>query len=159
MTSTLRRLLAAALMVGLFAGPGRAEEADQANLDILRDTIRANRKALVAASLTLTDEESGKFWPLYDRYATELKAVNDRLVKVIQDYTAAFKDLSNEKAMQLAGDYLSAEDDRVKLRRKYLDEFGKVVPGRKAVRLFQIENKIDALVRYDLAAEIPVVEE
>jgi hypothetical protein len=159
MMPTLRTLLAAVLLAGLFASPGRAGEADKANLDILRDTIRANRKALVAANLTLSDEEAGKFWPLYDRYTTELKAVNDRLVKVIQDYTTGFKDLSNEKAMQLANDYLSSEDDRAKLRRKYLDEFGKVLPGKKVVRLYQIENKMDAVIRYDLAAEIPVVEE
>ena len=157
--SAVRLGLLLTLLLTLAAAPACAGEAADTDLDILRDTIRANRKALVAANLTLTDEEAGKFWPLYDRYTTELKAVNDRLVKVIQDYTAGFKDLSNEKAMQLAADYLSAEDDRVKLRRKYLDEFGKVVPGRKAVRLFQIENKIDAIVRYDLAAEIPVVEE
>jgi len=34
-----------------------------------------------------------------------------------------------------------------------------VVPGRKLVRFYQIENKMDAVLRYELAAEIPVVEE
>ncbi len=32
-------------------------------------------------------------------------------------------------------------------------------PGKKAARFYQIENKMDAVVRYDLAAQIPVVEE
>jgi hypothetical protein len=129
------------------------------NLEILRDTIRANKKALVATNLTLSDEEAKQFWPLYDRYQTELNAVQDRGVKVIQDYTASFSDLSNEKAMKLADEWLSAEGDRVKVRRTYLEEFAKVLPGRKVVRFYQIENKMDAVLRYDLAAEIPVVEE
>ena len=51
------------------------------------------------------------------------------------------------------------EDDRIKVRREYLPQFAKLLPGRKAARFYQIENKIDAFVRYDLAAEIPVVEE
>jgi len=147
------------LMLTLAPTPGGGGEAAKANLDILRDTIRTNRKALVAANLTLSDEEAGRFWPLYDRYQGELGAVQDRTVKVIQDYTASFRGLSNEKAMQLADEWLSAEGDRVKVRRTYLQEFAKVLPGRKVVRLYQIENKMDAVLRYDLAAEIPVVDE
>jgi hypothetical protein len=154
-----RILLMAVLALGLSATPGRAGEADKANLDILLDTIRANRKALVAANLTLTDEEAGKFWPLYDRYQGELNAVQDRAVKIIEDYSASFKNMPDDKAMKLADDYLSAEGDRVKIRRTYLDQFAKVLPGRKVVRFYQIENKMDAVIRYDLAREIPVVEQ
>jgi len=154
-----RFLVAAILTLAVSATPGRAGEAAKANLDILRDTIRANKKALVAANLTLTDEEAARFWPLYDRYQTELTGVQDRAVKVIEDYTASFHNLPDEKAMKLADDWLSAEGDRVKVRRTYLAEFAKVVPGRKVVRFYQIENKMDAVLRYDLAAEIPVVGE
>ena len=154
-----RMVLMALLALGLSASPGRAGEADKANLGILLDTIRVNRKALVAANLTLSDEEAGKFWPLYDRYQGELNAVQDRGVKVIEDYSASFKNLSDEKAMKLAGDWLAAEADRVKIRQTYLDQFAKVLPGRKVVRFYQIENKMDAVMRYDLAGQIPVVEE
>jgi len=154
-----RILLAAALTLSLAAAPGRAGKAAKANLDILRDTIRANRKALVAANLTLSDDEAARFWPLYDRYQTELNAVQDRGVKIIEDYSASFKNLSDEKAMKLAGDWLAAEADRVKIRQTYLDQFAKVLPGRKVVRFYQIENKMDAVLRYELAAEIPVVQE
>ena len=150
-------LVAAALLLSVSSG--LAGEAAKADMDILRDTIRANKKALVAANLTLTDEEAGRFWPLYDKYQTDLKAVQDRAVKVIEDYTSSFHDLSNEKAMKLADDWLSAEADRVKVRRDYLEQFEKVLPGKKVVRFYQIDNKMDAVLRYDLAAEIPVVEQ
>jgi hypothetical protein len=147
------------LLLAVSGVPGHAGEAADANLDILRDTIRANKKALVAVNLTLSDTEAAQFWPIYDRYQGELTAVNDRLVKVVQDYTASFHDLSNEKAMDLVGQYLSAEEDRAKIRRTYLPEFAKALPGRKVARFYQIENKTDAVLRYDLAAQIPVVEE
>ncbi len=152
------RMLVAAILV-LAATPGRAGEAEKTNLGILRDTIRANKKALVAANLNLTDAESAQFWPVYDRYQTELTGVNDRLVKVIEDYTANFRDLSDEKAMKLVDDYLVVEMDRARVRRSYLDPIGKALPGRKVARFYQIENKMDAVIRYDLAADIPVIEE
>ena len=157
--SLIRMLFASILVFAIFAAPRRAGEAAKANREILSDTIRANKKALVAVNLRLTDEEAARFWPVYDRYQQDLAGVQDRLVKVIDDYTASFRNLSDEKAMKLVEDYLAAEADRAKVRRDHLAELAKTIPGRKVARFYQIENKMDAVVRYDLAATIPVVEE
>jgi hypothetical protein len=147
------------LLLAVSAAPSRAGEASDASLDILRDTLRSNKKALVDVNLTLTDAEASQFWPVYERYQKDLTGVNDRLLKVIEDYTANFSSLSDEKAKALIEQYLSVEEDRAKVRRTYLPEIAKTLPGRKVARFYQIENKIDAVLRYDLAAKIPVVEE
>ena len=162
--SKLRLVFAAAVILGLSAAALRAAQpptgkAAEANLNVLLDAIRSNRKALVAVNLKLTDDEAAKFWPIYDRYQKEINAIGDRLVGVIQDYTANFSALSNDKAMKLVDDYLAVEADRVKVKRTYVEEFGKALPGRTVARFYQIENKMDAVIRYDLAATIPVVEE
>jgi len=162
--SKMRVLLALSLILGVCAAGLRAEEpvegqAVEAELDVLVDTIRSNRKAMVAVNLRLTDEEAAKFWPLYDRYQKEINAVGDRWLAVIEDYAASFHDLSNDKAMKLVEDYLAVEADRIQVRRTYVPEFAAVLPGRKVARLYQIENKMDAVIRYDLAAAIPVIEE
>ena len=162
--SNTRLVLAATVALGLasataFAAPPASVLPTGENLHILVQTIRANRKALVAVNLALTPEQSAAFWPIYDRYQQELSAIGDRQIALIQDYTSHFSDLSNEKALQLVNDYLAADADRVKLRQTYLPEFAKVVPGRTVARFFQIENKMDAVIRYELAATIPVVEQ
>ncbi len=133
-------------------------EARQAELDILRDTIRANKRAFVAVNLRLTDEEAARFWPLYDRYEGELRTINDRVVKLLDEYSNSFPNLADDRAAALIGDYLTAEADRAQLRRTYLPEFSKALPGRKVARFYQLENKMEAVLRYDLAAHIPVVE-
>lgn len=140
------------------AEPGLSAAGDT-NLPVLLETIRANRKALIAVNLNLTGEEAAKFWPVYDRYQQEISAIGDRIAAIIEDYTGHFRDLSNDKALQLMEDYLAAEADRLKVRRDYLGEFAKVLPGRTVARFYQIENKMDAVLRYDLAATIPVVDE
>jgi hypothetical protein len=145
-------------LLALSVAPARGGEAADADLAILRDTIRANKKALVAVNLTLTDAEAAQFWPVYDRYEKAIAAVGDRVAKVIEDYTASFANLTDEKAMQLMSDYLSAEEDRLKVRRSFLPDFAKAIPGKKVARFYQIENKTDAVLRYDLASTIPVVE-
>jgi len=162
MTST-RLLLAAILAVVLSSGGAHAADkaaaAPQSDQSILLDTIRANRKALVAVNLGLSEEQAAKFWPLYDKYQKELNANGDRVVAIVDDYSKSFGDLSDEKAMKLMEDYLAAEADRVKLRSSYLPEFSKILPGRTVARFYQIENKMDALLRNELASAIPVVDE
>ena len=129
--STLRSLLAAALLFGCLAAGARAQEpaaaaaaagtAVEADLDVLLDAIRANRKALVAVNLNLSDEEAAKFWPVYDRYSKELFATGDRLAAVIQEYTESYTKLSDAQAMKLMEEYLAVETDRLGIRRAYLD--------------------------------------
>jgi hypothetical protein len=159
----LSHLLATFLLLGLSAGALHAEPAGNGltadtDLGILLDAIRANRKAMVAINLQLTDDEAAKFWPVYDRYQKENNAVGDRLVALIGDYTASFGNMSDDKAMKLVGEYLDIQADQVKVRRSYVDQFAKVLPGRKVARFYQIENKMDAVIRYNLASTIPVIE-
>ena len=160
--SKRRILIATVLMLVASAAALRAETPpagrDEADLGLLLDAIRANRKALVAVNLGLSGDEASRFWPVYDRYLEEVQATGDRLARLIQEYSASYRDLSNEAAMKLVDEYLAIEADRVQVRRAYLPEFAKVLPGRTVARLYQIENKLDAVVRYDLAASIPVVE-
>src|SRR5262245_58292128 len=91
MTPKRWTLLAASLVLLLSTSSVRAGAAGDADTQVLVDAIRANRKALVAVNLKLTDEEAKKFWPAYDHYQQEMNAVQDRLVKIIEDYTASFR--------------------------------------------------------------------
>jgi hypothetical protein len=153
------RLLGLSLVVVLAATTARAGEADEASLQILRDTLRTNKKAFVSVNLALADDEARAFWPVYDRYQHELGAVQDRLVRLIEEYSASFGKLGDEEAEKLARDYLAIERDRAKVRESFLEPISEALPGRKVMRFYQIENKIDAVLRYELARSIPVVEQ
>ena len=143
----------------LLATPVAGGEAEEATLDILVGTLQANRKAMVAVNLNLEDAEAKAFWPVYDRYDAERAQVRDRLVAIIEDYSANFGALGGEKATQLVEDYLAVERDRLGVRQRYLEKFSAALPPRQVLRFYQIENKIDAVLRYKLSESIPVIEE
>lgn len=164
MMSAQSRLLAVVLVLVLTAtaagaAPAAGASAAEADLNLMLSSIRANRRALIAVNLNLPADEAAKFWPLYDRYQTEMNGFGDRLAALLADYSSHYRDLSNDKALQLMKDYLAIEADRAEARRIYFDEFAKALPGRTVARFFQIDNKMDAVLRYDLAAAIPVVDE
>jgi hypothetical protein len=157
--SNTRITLAAVLVFALSSGAVGAADAPQSEQTILMDTIRANRKALVAVNLGLSEEQAKNFWPLYEKYQKELNPIGDRIVALVDEYTTQFRELPDDKAVQLMESYLAAEADRLQVRRSYLPQFAKILPGRTVARFYQLENKMDAVIRYDLAEAIPVVDE
>lgn len=156
LAAALLMLSAAAVRATDHPGTAAVVEADP---QTLINSLRANRRALVAVNLNLTSEQAAQFWPLYDKYMAEIAAIGDRALATITDYVDHFETLSNEKALQLMTDYLGAEAERLKVRQTYLPEFAKILPGRTVARFYQLDNKIDAILRYELAATIPVMEE
>ena len=135
------------------------QSADTANMEILLDKIKADKKLLVAKNMELTDAEAAKFWPLYDQYQQDLDKINQRMANTILEYADAYNrgPLPDQTAAKLLEEALATEDAEVKLKRSYAAKFEEVVPASKAARYLQIETKIRSLLRLDLARNIPLV--
>jgi uncharacterized protein (DUF2267 family) len=150
-------ILFALLLFVPAAAPAGAGEADEATMEVLRDTLRSNKKALVAVNLALSDEEARAFWPVYDRYQAELTVVADRLLQVIDDYKRTFGTTTDDEARKLVDTYLAVQRDRVALLDSYVERFAEILPGRTLMRFYQIENKVHTVMLYELAETIPVI--
>jgi len=129
------------------------------NMQILLDKVKADKKVLVAANMGLTDAEGKGFWPIYDAYQVELKALNDRLAAAIRSYADAYNKntLTDAQATKLVNDILAIDQDEVAMRKKYAASLSPVLPGKKAARYLQIETKIRAALRSEMAEGIPLV--
>jgi hypothetical protein len=132
----------------------------QDDMQILRDKIKADKKLLVASNMQLTESEAKAFWPVYEQYQQDLMAINQRIGKLIQDYAADYRGntLTDEKAMKLVNEYVAIEKAEAGLKESYVPKLNKVLPAKKVARYIQIENKIRALIKYDLAGGIPLVQ-
>jgi hypothetical protein len=132
----------------------------QDNMQILRDKIKADKKLLVAANMQLTETEAKAFWPVYDQYQKDLTAINRRTVKLIESYAADYRanTMTDEKAKKLTADYVAIEKAEARLQESYVPKLIKVLPPKKVARYLQIENKIRAAIKYELAGEIPLVQ-
>jgi len=147
-------LLTAIMMV---VAPALAQEKSADNMQVLIEKIRADKKLLVAENMELTEAEAKAFWPVYNQYQDELFLLRTRTVKLIKDYADAYEKMNNETAKKLMDEYITIETLGPKLRQTYLPKFRKVLPEVKVVRYYQIENKIQAALMYDLAANIPLM--
>jgi hypothetical protein len=164
MARTLRGILpavAAGLIAFAVAFPTPAWTQGQPadNMQILRDKIKADKKLLVAANMELTEGEAKAFWPVYADYQKDLEAINQRIVKLIQSYASDYraKSMTDEGAKKLIGEFVAIEKAEAGLKESYVPKLNKVLPPKKVARYLQLENKIRALVKYELAGEIPLV--
>jgi hypothetical protein len=128
-------------------------------MQILLDKIKADKKVVVAANLELTEPEKMTFWPIYDAYQKDLQGINERMGRTIKSYADAYnsKSLTNEQAKKLTDDALAIEADEAKLRSSYAAKLNAVLPAKTVARYIQIEGKIRAALRYDMASSIPLV--
>ncbi len=134
----------------------QVSETDQ--LQQLRADVRADRQAVVAVGLGLSDEKGQAFWPLYRQYRDEMAKVGDRAQKVIQEYAKVYESATAEQAKGMVDEMLAIARDEVKVRESYVPKFRKVLSEVEVARLLQIENKIDAVIRYELAGSIPLIQ-
>lgn len=129
-------------------------------IDLIRAMAELGREVIVERNMQLSPEESNKFWPVYDDYRAAIDKVNDRRVKLITDYADSYVSgsLSDDKALRLLNEFLSIEKARLKVKKRYVPRFKRVLPPKKAVRFFQVDNKLDTIVNIELAAGVPLVQ-
>jgi len=169
----IKEMIVIALSAGiLFAGQGIAQEQPQqntqvevdargmpvSNTDIVwltKSAVQLKRQFIVASSMQLTDEEGVNFWPIYNQYWAERNGLRDHLIKLIGEFIA--KDaLPEERAIGMINEYLEIRQDEFAVKQKYVELFKAVLPAVKVMRYYQIENKLDAIVDYDVTHEIPL---
>jgi hypothetical protein len=129
-------------------------------MQILRDKIKADKKLLVAANMELTESEAKGFWPVYEQYQKDLTTINQRIVKLIESYAADYRanTLTDEKAKKLIDELVAIEQAEAGLKAASVPKLNKVLPQKKVARYLQIENKIRAAVKYELAEKVPLVQ-
>jgi len=150
MKSVLRILTIALLLLPLYAA------ADDDERQLARDAVHANKKLVVAENMDLSDSEKQAFWTVYEDYQKDLGKLYERTASLIEEFAVNFENLSDDKASEFLDTYLKIEADEVKLKKDYVSKFKKVLPPQKVVRYYQVENKIDAIINFDLVDKIPL---
>ena len=144
-------------LIGIF-GFVQAQDKPSDNMEIVKEKIRSDKKLLVATNMQLTESEANAFWPVYESYQAELAKLRDREIKLIEKFAASYETMSDDVAKKLLDDSLSIDLSHQKLRQSYLSNFRGVLSDKKVARYYQLESKINAVMEYELARRIPLVQ-
>jgi hypothetical protein len=152
----MNRVIGALCVLGLLmTNPLTAQISDETKITV--QVIEEERKTLVMGALDLTAEQQAAFSPMYDAYLEDLAVLNDHRRHLIQEYLEKYKALSDEDAKRLLVEFITIDQLELDLHMQYTMEFGKMLPPRVVLRLWQIENKLDLMLFGQLAKDIPLV--
>ena len=162
----MRRLfitLAVVAAPSLFTCPAlRAQEVTKATVtdqevELMRQDLRSKRKQIIAANIQMTDAEAVKFWPVYDEYAAEQKKAYDIHYALLKEYAANINTLTDVQALSLTKRWTEADTAKAQLRTKYFPAFEKVLGGKRAARLCQLDRMLTLMIDVQIASDVPLI--
>ena len=129
----------------------RAEE------QIILARIMADKRSVYAQALRLEDEESRAFWMIYDEYESKVKKIDDRLIRLIDDYAARYSTLTDVDAQQMLSAKMRIDRERMDLQHAYTRKIARALSAIKALRYAQVESRIDNELQRKVMLRVPLV--
>lgn len=121
-----------------------------------RTLNEAKREATISANMEFTTEEKSRFWPLYWEYRAKVQKIDDAYLGMVQSFFDSYQSVTDTQARKLIDDWLQIEADRLDLKKQYVEKFASVLSTAKALRVMQIEIKLDTLFDASVGKQVPL---
>ena len=156
-------------LVGLFTVLGASGNAQQTQavgttpaaiddmLAAVRSDLMATRADVMAKNLTMTTEQSAKFWPVYEAYQKEHKTIIEEQLKGVQRYVEAFDTLDDAGALALIKAHLDRDERMNVLRQKLLLDLQRAVGTKIAARAVQLDRRLSLAHQLEIVSKIPLL--
>jgi hypothetical protein len=128
-------------------------------IQLIQSMWGIEKREIVKQYMALSEAEATAFWPVYDAYQEEYKALGKERLMIISDYADNLATITNEKADELALRLLKNNASVDKLQSKYYAKFKKVIPATRAVQFMQLDTYLQTMIRAEIQNNIPFIGE
>jgi hypothetical protein len=126
-------------------------------LQMLRHDLRKQKQKLIGENLPMSESEAIKFWAVYQKYAAELKDLDDERFAMLHTYAQNWRSMSNDDSLIFMRRWLEIDEKVVQLRSRYLPLFKDVLPGKKAATFFQLDERITMMINLEFTSQLPLL--
>mgnify|MGYP001824249886 FL=1 len=153
----MKRALTALVFLGTICAPSAWAQSNDSSIRLTRSAVQAERKALIATNLGLTEEQRAVFWPLYAEYRKAIDEIADDKVEFFERFFASYETLTDEEALALLDESFKLKARYLEVQKTHAAKMREALPGKTVARFFQIENKMDVIVDYEISGEFPLI--
>ena len=125
----------------------------------IRSIFGKEKKELIRQFMNLNQEESAKFWPIYDEYTAAQQKLADDRISAIGDYARQYSGLTDEQASSLANRIFKNDQAVLKLQNKYFKKMSKSLTPLKAAQFMQADQYIQTTIKSATQDLIPFIGE
>lgn len=122
-----------------------------------RIDMQAVAADVMAKGLTLTTEQAAKFWPMFEAFQKEQKAIIEEQLKSLIKYEDTYRAMTDTDALAYANSLLQRDQKIHDLRVKYLGKFQSVVPARIAARAIQLDRRLGLVSQVKISSRVPLI--
>ena len=150
------KFLSVLILLLSFSTAASAQTSMDQQIALARQSAHTDRKIIIMGNMNFTSDESAEFWPAWNGYRAAMAANADRMLAVIKNFAEHYKEMTDQKASELLADSFSIKMQSLVIKQQFAKDLKKFMPTQKILRIIQIENKLDAAIQMQLAAEIPL---
>lgn len=130
----------------------------QTEAEMIKTFMKAEKKALVAENMQLSDEKATAFWAIYDAYEVERSALSAKKGDIATMYVENFNNLDASKVDEIVNSAISNQMTDAKLMKKYYKKMKKELGEKSALRFFMIEQQIQLILKVGVWEQLPLVD-
>ncbi|XZF16023.1 hypothetical protein ACTHGU_07785 [Chitinophagaceae bacterium MMS25-I14] len=136
MTRLAATIICILLSFGSFAQPIQGKRFER---------IHAAKIGYITDRLHLSSDQATKFWPMYNQYEEEQKSLRKNFFeKYKRDKNAAPR--SEAVSRQYIDDNLDYQEALLKLKRRYKDDFLRIISPQQLAELYQAEREFKEML-------------
>jgi|GEM_PF-1060213 len=147
--------LGTCLLLVPLSSMAQMEDADP----FFRMTFNKEKRAIIEKFMQLSESEASKFWSIYNPYETERQRLGTSWLRLIEDYSERYENISDDQAKAMMEQSFSLRQDILKLERKYFKKMSKALSPRIATQWIQLEEFMITSLRLEVMEDVPFVGE
>lgn len=136
-----------------------AQSTDKDDVAIVQSIYGKSKTEMIRDFMELSDADVAIFQPIYDSYEAERKALGREKIRIINDYSNNFNNLTDEKADELTKANLKNNMDFEKLYSKTYTKAKKVLGAINAAKFIQLEQYFQTTVKFEIQDSLPFIGE
>lgn len=147
------------MILSLFIAVGSVSAQSEADIwELAKSDLKTEYKTIIIESMNFSDAEASIFWPIFNDFFDQKLALLDEDMALLKDYADHYDQLDDDKINELVNGAMDIDAKRLKIRKAYYKKLSKVLPNRKAGKLYQIDNQVSILLDFQLISQIPIIE-
>ncbi len=120
-----------------------------------KEKIEAMKVSFITEKLSLTPEEAQKFWPVYNQFKAEMKEIKKAGKMPNGEARPNIETMTEKEAATFAEQRFITEQKALDIKKKYHEEFKKILPVKKVAQLYIAEEQFKRELLKQMRSEKP----